>query len=304
MQRCPGLRPAGRQLRPGRLLPDALRAALLAASPGNYARLRPLDQIGLLADNWALGLAGYQSAAAGARPRPPPRRPNANARLLIRHGRRSSPRSTACMQAIPRIRRCSPASPRRSSARRMRRLGWTPRANEPANDAVLRDELIDTLGAIARSRGRRRGQSPLRRQRPVGRPPGPLRQTILGIVAYNADEATWERLRRMARDERNPLVRVQLYQLLGGVRDEALARRALDAGADRRAGRDQFEPDHLLGRRRPSRSRLRFRARAIGRGSRPWSTPRRARAISPQLGTGSADPAMIDKLDPLCRRST
>ena len=32
----------------------------------------------------------------------------------------------------------------------------------------------------------------------------------------------------MARDERNPLVRVQLYQLLGGVRDEALARRALD----------------------------------------------------------------------------
>ena len=57
---------------------------------------------------------------------------------------------------------------------------------------------------------------------------GPLRQTILGVVAYNADAATWERLRVMARDERNPLVRVQLYQLLGGVRDEALARRALE----------------------------------------------------------------------------
>ena len=26
-------------------------------------RLRPLDQIGLIADNWALGLAGYQSPA-------------------------------------------------------------------------------------------------------------------------------------------------------------------------------------------------------------------------------------------------
>ena len=48
---------------------------------------------------------------------------------------------------------------------------------------------------------------------------GPLRQTILGIVAYNADAATWERLRTMARDERNPLVKVQLYQLLGGARD-------------------------------------------------------------------------------------
>ena len=55
---------------------------------------------------------------------------------------------------------------------------------------------------------------------------GPLRQTILGIVAYNADAATWERLRAMARDERNPLVRVQLYQLLGGV-----ARRARWPGA-------------------------------------------------------------------------
>ena len=32
----------------------------------------------------------------------------------------------------------------------------------------------------------------------------------------------------MARDERNPLVRVQLYQLLGGVQDETLARRALE----------------------------------------------------------------------------
>ena len=59
------LRPAGRQLRPGRLLPDALRAgAARPPHPRIIARLRPLDQIGLLADNWALGLAGYQSPAA------------------------------------------------------------------------------------------------------------------------------------------------------------------------------------------------------------------------------------------------
>ena len=41
---------------------------LLAAITRDYARLRPLDQIGLLADNWALGLAGYQIAGRGARP--------------------------------------------------------------------------------------------------------------------------------------------------------------------------------------------------------------------------------------------
>ena len=43
--------------------------ALIADITRNYARLRPLDQIGLLADNWALGLAGYQSPAIGARSR-------------------------------------------------------------------------------------------------------------------------------------------------------------------------------------------------------------------------------------------
>ena len=43
--------------------------ALFASLTRNFARLRPLDQIGLIADNWALGLAGYQDAGRGARPR-------------------------------------------------------------------------------------------------------------------------------------------------------------------------------------------------------------------------------------------
>jgi aminopeptidase N len=57
---------------------------------------------------------------------------------------------------------------------------------------------------------------------------GPLRTTILGIVATHADAATWDRLHAMARDEHNPLVRQQLYRLLGAAQDAALARRALD----------------------------------------------------------------------------
>ena len=57
---------------------------------------------------------------------------------------------------------------------------------------------------------------------------GPLRQTILGIVASNADAATWDRLRAMARDERNPLVSGPALPPARRARDEALARRALD----------------------------------------------------------------------------
>ena len=37
--------------------------ALFDRLKGLYAKLKPVDQIGLLADNWGLGLAGYQSAS-------------------------------------------------------------------------------------------------------------------------------------------------------------------------------------------------------------------------------------------------
>ena len=109
----------------------------------------------------------------------------------------------------------------------LRRLGWTARPNEAANDAVLRAQLIETLGrlrdpgVVAEANRRFAANDSLVAS-------GPLRTTILGVVAYNADSAGWERLRAMARDERNPLVRVQLYRLLGAVRDETLAQRALD----------------------------------------------------------------------------
>jgi aminopeptidase N len=65
---------------------------------------------------------------------------------------------------------------------------------------------------------------------------GSLRETILSVVAFNADAARWERLRTMARDERNPLVRGQLYQLVGSAHDEGLARRALDLALTQEPG--------------------------------------------------------------------
>jgi aminopeptidase N len=46
-------------------------------------------------------------------------------------------------------------------------------------------------------------------------------------MARNADAAQWERLRAQAQAEQNPLVKGQLYRLLGATRDPELARRAL-----------------------------------------------------------------------------
>ena len=141
-------------------------------------------------------------------------------------------------------------------------------AGEPANDAILRGDLIATLGGlgdpavVAEANRRFAANDP-------SVTAGPLRETILGIVALNADAATWDRLRAMARDERNPLVKVQLYRLLGGARDPALAQRALELALTDEPGATNASQIISRGRRGPSRPRLRFRARAsrAGRGA-------------------------------------
>jgi len=266
--------------------------ALLARLSGNFARLRPLDQIGLLADNWELGLAGYQSPAAAldlveAVPA------DANSRVLMRvasiftqvyrmHEGDAAHQAMIARWAADKL---GPA---------IRRLGWSARPGEPANDAVLRAALIERLGdmgdpaVVAEARRRFAANDP-------SVAAGPLRETILGAVAYNADAATWQRLRVMARDERNPLVKSQLYRLLGFVRDEALARRGLDLALTDEPGATnasqlisavaEAHPDLAFDYALANRERVEGLVDASSR-SRYF----------PGLGTGSADPAMVDKL--------
>jgi aminopeptidase N len=271
---------------------------LLAAITRDYARLRPLDQIGLLADNWALGLAGYQNAGAAldlveAAPA------NAHGRLVSRmagvlaqvNGMYEGDPAHRAMIARFAFAKLEPA---------MRRLGWAARANEPANDAVLRDELIGTLGAM----GHPATVAEANRRFAVNDPSvtaGQLRQTILGIVARNADEATWERLRVMARDERNPLVRVQLYQLLGSVRDERLAQRALDLALTAEPGATNASQliSSVSGQHPDLAFDFALRNRERVEGLVDASS--RSRYLA-QLGAGSADPAMIGKLTDYAER--
>jgi len=198
---------------------------LLARLTENYARLRSIDQLGLLSDNWALGLAGYQSSSvaldmADAAPA------TASTRLWESIAGIYA-RIDELYEADPQHRAMFERYASAKLAPVLRRLGWTARRGEAANDAVLRATLIETLGGLGDA-----GVVEEANRRFAANDPlvasGPLRQTLLGVVAYNADAATWERLRALARDERNPLARVQIYRLLGAVRDPALAQRALD----------------------------------------------------------------------------
>ena len=190
-----------------------------------FAGLKPIDQIGLLADNWGLGLAGYQSAAEAlemvdAVPA------NVNPQVWTR--------AAAILKSVHNLYEGDPArqamAARYASARLspvLARIGWAPKPGEAPTIPVLRAELISTLGEmgdeklIAEANRRLAANDPLA----TG---GPLRSTILAVAARNVDSAGWERLRAQARAERSPLVRAQLYRLLGTAADPALAQRALD----------------------------------------------------------------------------
>ena len=191
----------------------------------SYARLKPIDQIGLLADAWGLGMAGYQS-------------PGRALDMVDAMPANASPalygRVALILAAIYDMYEGDPAHQamvsRYASAKlspALARVGWSAKPGESALDAVLRADLIETLGKT----GDKAVLAEASRRYAAGDPSvvsGPLRTNILTIVAANIDAAGWERLRAQARAEKNPLVRASLYRRLGATLDPALARRALE----------------------------------------------------------------------------
>jgi aminopeptidase N len=190
-----------------------------------FPRLKPIDQIGLLADTWGLGLGGYQSAAEAldmieAVPA------NADTQLSERvagilssiYGMYEGDSAHQAMVARYASAKLLPV---------LNRIGWRAKAGEAPTVPVLRSALIATLGEM----GDREVVGEVNRLLAAGDPiaaAGPLRSTLLAVSARNLDAAGWDRLRAQARAETNPLVKAQLYRLLGTARDAALAQRALD----------------------------------------------------------------------------
>jgi aminopeptidase N len=272
--------------------------ALLERLTGDFAKLQPIDQIGLLADNWSLGLAGHQSAsealdlidAVPANANPRVWAQAAGILALIYRMYDGDPQRQAMLSRY--------ASAKLSPL--MSRIGWTPRPSEPANVAVLRSQLISTLGAV----GDRAVVAEANRRFTTNDPSvqaGPLRSTILSVVSRNLTASDWDRLRAQAQAEQNPLVKAQLYRLLGASRDPALARRALalaltpEPGATTSAGiisavagqHPDLAYDFALQNREAVGALV-----DVGSRSRYF----------PGLGAGSSDPAMVAKLQDYATR--
>ena len=193
---------------------------------GGFATLAPIDQIGTLADTWALGMAGLQPASnfldlaqatpASAEPQVWARIAGGFDSLHAMYGDDKAGRARLDAYALARL------------APVMAQVGWNAQDGEPTSRAILRANLIATLSHLGDqatiAEARRRYAAMASDPAAV---PGPLRKTILAVVAEHADGATWDAMRNAAQAEKSPMIKDTLYALLASTDDRALAERAL-----------------------------------------------------------------------------
>lgn len=192
-----------------------------------FVKLDAIDQLGLMNDVWALGMAGLQSPSDYldlAQQAPVDADPQiwgdiAGRLLSLDEYYEGDADRQARFRAFA-VERLAPV---------FARVGWNAKPGEADPVTILRTQLIETLGAlgdrdvVAESRRRYAAQSG-----DADALPGALRRTVLGVVARHADAATWDQLHAAAKAEKTPLVKNELYALLASTQDATLARRALD----------------------------------------------------------------------------
>ncbi|MBC7506407.1 MAG: M1 family metallopeptidase, partial [Sandarakinorhabdus sp.] len=263
--------------------------AAMHAFTGVFAKLPAIDQLGIMADSWALGLAGYQPAAdvldlAAATP--------------VTADPQVWQRIAGVFTAIDGYYTgdARQAGFRRFSVSRLQPVfaatGWLAKPGEAAPMANLRNVLISTLGNL----GDAAVIAEARRRYAANDLPAPIRRAALGVVARNADAVMWDRLHADAAAEKTPLVRTQLYDLLATPADPALATLALalaltdEPGATTSAGIIAG-----VARNHPDQAYDFAVANMPGVDKIVDSTSRSR--FFPRLASGSADPAMIGKLN-------
>jgi aminopeptidase N len=211
--------------------PEQLRALQSA-----FASLGTVDQFGVMSDQLALSTAGYQPMAGGLDflgevPA------NGNAKLVQAavsdwSGLYDDLDGDAAAQAAVAARVSRIYGPR------LDQLGFVPRAGEPATDALLRTTLIGTLGKLKDPRVLAEANRLFAGwQTNPNAIPGSLKSTWLGVIARNANQATWNALHAKAQAATGQVEKTSLYQLLGAASDPALAQRALDLALTNEPGK-------------------------------------------------------------------
>lgn len=267
----------------------------VAALAKNFTRLAPIDQKGLLADNWQLGLGGYQPMT----------------RSLDLVDAVPATASTAILTALPdylaavhdmfegdvanQHRVLSYASGKLTPI--LNRIGVDAKDGEGAQTALLRQSLIAALGdmgegtvlAEARRRFAALASDPAALD-------GPMKFVWLRIVASHADQPTWDAIRKMANAAATPLEKSQLFSLLGRAKDEKLAAQALNLALTDEPGKTTSADMISSVAGDNAAQAVDFALAHRDQYLALIDTSARAQAIG-RLGGGSADPAMAEKLD-------
>jgi aminopeptidase N len=260
----------------------------------SFASLAPIDQLGLLSDSFALGMAGLQPASSaldlvkampvGADPQVWSRAAGLFNSLHWRYEGDKARQHRLDAFAIARL------------APLMAQTGWEAQSGEASAIANLREQLLETLSDLGDAKviaeARRRYAAMDKDPAAV---PGPLRKTVLSVVAQHADAATWDGLRTRAGAETNPLLRDRLYVLLGTAEDKALAERALQLALTDEPGlTNSASMISAVARRYPDMA-VDFALANVGKINERVDASSRSRYFA-RLASGSSNPAMIDKL--------
>jgi aminopeptidase N len=192
----------------------------------NFGKLAPIDQLGLINDAVQLSHGDYQAMDAAldllaAVPADGHAKLVSDA-LAIWKDYHFRFRDDAA------VRKQIATRTSRLFGARLSQLGFAPKAGEAAPVANLRDDLIATLGRMGDAKVLAEARRLFARlDSDASALDGPLRETWLEIIAANASQADWDRLRQLGRKAESQVIKSSYYELLGGARDLALARQAL-----------------------------------------------------------------------------
>ncbi|HEY5801140.1 MAG TPA: ERAP1-like C-terminal domain-containing protein, partial [Burkholderiaceae bacterium] len=199
----------------------------IGALSGGFKALPDIDQLGILADTWALGMSGAQPVTDALA-------------LADKLDLNAAPhvwtRVAGMLNTLDTLYKVDPARQQRfrqfAVARlqpKLAQLGWEGKQGELDIVATLRSNLIATLGEMGEpgvvAEARRRYAASIASGKAL---PASERKTVMSIVARHADKAQWDALRAQAQLEKTPLIRDGLYQLLARAKDPGLAKAALD----------------------------------------------------------------------------
>ncbi len=179
---------------------------------------------------------------------------------------------------------------------KFQQLGWENREGDSATTKQLRSSLISLLSGLGDAKviAEARARFAASATDPKAMPPE-LRRTILGIVARNADAATWDTLHKMAQDEKSSMIRDQYYGLLAAAKDKALAQRALDMALTAEPGATNSAGMISAVSREHSEMAFDFAVAHREKVDTLVDSTSRAR-FYPGLGYGAKDSKMVDKI--------